>query len=330
VEKLEAALTGDRAYVERLKRGDKVIEHPDPSFILEAGDLVVIGARQRGLVHAATRVGPEIDAPDLMAFPVREAAVVVTSSNIAGHTIASLDKRYGRGAFLIRITRGQEDLPMLPRTIILHAVGALDKIARAAKTAGFIDPDPGRFALPFLAAGIVAGTLIGLLQIRVGPVPIGLGTSCAILVMGLVTGWARSRYPLFGGIPEPATRLLQDVGLTVFIAVVGLTAGPHAVAVLEERGLPFFLTIAGAGAVVTLAPQLIGYWFGRYVLHMPIAILLGGLAGAQTATPALNALKDASGSNVFVLGYAIPYAINNVLLTLWGTVIVIVVHSWSS
>ena len=90
-----------------------------------------------------------------------------------------------------------------------------------------------------------------------------------------------------------------------------------------------FGTIAAAGAVVTLAPQLVGFWFGSRVLKMPVAILLGGLAGAQTATPARNALKDAGGNNVFVLGYAIPYAINSVLLTLWGTVIVVVVHGWT-
>ncbi len=55
-----------------------------------------------------------------------------------------------------------------------------------------------------------------------------------------------------------------------------------------------FGTIAAAGAVVTLAPQLVGFWFGSRVLKMPVAILLGGLAGAQTATPARNALKDAA------------------------------------
>jgi putative transport protein len=296
--------------------------------------VVAIGARHGGLVAAGTHIGAEIEDAKLLAFPVREAAVVVTSNLIAGHSIAALDKRYGRGVFLARITRGEHELPILPRTIlrrgdVLHAVGSPARIARAADTAGFVDPDPGRFALPFMAAGIAVGTLLGLLQVKVGPLPLGLGTSCAILVVGLVTGWARSRYPLFGGIPEPATRFLQDVGLTIFIAVVGLTAGPHAMEVLRDRGASFFGTIAAAGAVVTLAPQLVGFWFGSRVLKMPVAILLGGLAGAQTATPALNALKDAGGNNVFVLGYAIPYAINNVLLTLWGTVIVVVVHGWT-
>src|SRR6185295_4037207 len=131
--------------------------------------------------------------------------------------------------------------------------------------------------------------------VHIGNFPVGLGTSCAILLVGLLTGWARSRFPLFGGIPDDATRLLQDVGLTVFIAVVGLSAGPHAAAVLHDRGATFFLTIAGAGIIVMLLPQLVGFWFGARVLKMPLPILLGALAGAQTATPALNALKEAGG-----------------------------------
>ena len=74
------------------------------------------------------------------------------------------------------------------------------------------------------------------------------------IVIGLVAGWARSRYPVFGSIPEPAQRLLMDIGLIVFIAVVGLNAGPHAVAAYRESGGIFFASIFVAGMIVTLMP----------------------------------------------------------------------------
>jgi len=330
---LEASLRADRVYVERIRRDGRIIDNVRPDTLIAKDDVLAIGARQGAFVVANSVIGEEVNDEALLDFPVRKEALVVTSRRIAGHSIEELTQHYGRGLYIARIMRGQQELPVLPGTVIergdvVRIVGSPANIERAIKTGGFVDPDPGRFALPFLAAGIAIGTVVGLAEVHIGNFPVGLGTSCAILVVGLVTGWARSRFPLFGGIPDDATRLLQDVGLTVFIAVVGLSAGPHAIAVLHDRGAAFFLTIAGAGLIVMLLPQLVGFWFGSRVLKMPLPILLGALAGAQTATPALNALKEAAGSNVFVLGYAIPYAINNVLLTLWGTVIVVVVNSW--
>lgn len=335
VAELEAGLAANRVYVERLRRAGKIVEPITPDTRIERGDVLALGALRAGFVEVQSRVGPEAHDNELLAFPIREESLVITSKRVAGRSMKSLSGPDARGLFVSRMTRGQLEMPLMPGTVfqrgdVVHIVGTPAAIERAVAVAGIVDPDPGRFALPFLAAGIAIGTVLGLAQVHVGSLPVGLGTSCAILLVGLVTGWARNRFPLFGGIPDDATRLLQDVGLTVFIAVVGLSAGPHAMQVLHSQGVTFFLTIACAGVIVTLTPQLVGFWFGARVLKMPVPILLGALAGAQTATPALNALKEAGGSNVFVLGYAIPYAINNVLLTLWGTVIVIVVHGWST
>ncbi|MEP7329894.1 MAG: transporter [Betaproteobacteria bacterium] len=333
VHEFESDFADARLYVERIRRDGVVIDDLTQSTRLHVGDVLAVGARRTAMVGADTRIGPEVDDDALLSFPLKEAQVVVTRRNIAGRKISDIAIEYGRGVFLTRITRGQLDLPVSPGTVphrgdVLHVVGSPLNIERVAHHAGFIDADPDRFALPFLAAGLSVGILFGLVSYRFGTVPLGLGTSCAILLTGLLTGWARSRYPLFGGIPDSATRILQDVGLTVFIAIVGLTAGPHAVAVLHERGVSFFLTVFAAGAIVTIVPQLLGFFVGAKILKMSLPILLGGLAGAQTATPGLNALKEAGGNNVFVLGFTVPYAINNVLLTLWGTVIVTVVYSW--
>lgn len=333
INEFESAFAGARLYVEQIRRAGTIIADINVGTRLQIGDVLAMGAWRNVLIDADTRIGPEIDDAELLGFPIQNAELVVTRSNVAGRRMGDLAADYGRGVFLTRITRGQLDLPLELGTIpqrgdVLHVVGSVPNIERVARLTGFIDADPSRFALPFLALGLTVGILFGLISFHIGTLSIGLGTSCAILLVGLVTGWARSRYPLFGGIPDSATRILQDVGLTVFIAIVGLTAGPHAVAVLEERGISYFLTVFAAGAIVTMVPLLLGFYVGAKLLKMPTAVLLGGLAGAQTATPALNALKEAGGNNVFVLGFTVPYAINNVLLTLWGTVIVTIVHSW--
>jgi putative transport protein len=73
--------------------------------------------------------------------------------------------------------------------------------------------------------------------------------------------------------------------------------------------------------------RMVGTIAARYVLKMSPLMTLGGLAGAQTCTPGLNALREASDSNIGSLAYTVPYAIGNILLTVWGAVVVAIVHA---
>jgi putative transport protein len=82
-----------------------------------------------------------------------------------------------------------------------------------------------------------------------------------------------------------------------------------------------------AGIIVTTVPLAVGTLAARYVLKMSPLMTLGGLAGAQTCTPGLNALREASDSNVGALAYTVPYALGNILLTVWGPVVVAIVHA---
>jgi len=119
----------------------------------------------------------------------------------------------------------------------------------------------------------------------------------------------------------------MDLGLTVFVALIGLKAGPHAVEAYHESGAAFFAQILFAGAVVTLVPLAVAAIVGRFILRMSPLMLLSGLAGAQTCPPGLAALREASASDVASLGYAVPYAVGSILLTMCGPVVVAIVHA---
>ncbi len=92
----------------------------------------------------------------------------------------------------------------------------------------------------------------------------------------------------------------------------------------------FFASIFVGGMIVTVMPLLIGAIVARKVLRMNPMMALGGLAGAQTCTPGLNALREASGSNIGTLAYTVPYAISNIVLTIWGPVVVAIMHALRS
>ncbi|HEX2344275.1 MAG TPA: TrkA C-terminal domain-containing protein [Vicinamibacterales bacterium] len=329
---LEDRYADARLSVHRVQRGDELL-NLNPALTLKQGDRLVVSAQRGAFLNAERDIGREIDDPALLSVPVTTVAIVVTSREVNGRTLGELgqDPRT-RGVYLESLRRGTELMPrepwiVLQRGDMLHVVGAPDDVERAAKHIGFVERDLSRTDLTFLAAGICAGMLLGLVKLSAGGMVLGLGTAGSILVVGLATGWARSRYPVFGAIPEAAQRLLMDIGLIVFIAVVGLQAGPHAVEAYRASGGEYFVSIFVAGMIVTIVPLAVGAIAGRYVLKMSPLMLLGGLAGAQTCTPGLTALREASDSNVGSVAYTVPYAIGNILLTVWGAVVVALVHT---
>ena len=329
---LEERFAAERLSVHRVQRDGELLKL-EPTLALKPGDRLVVSARRGAFLRAERDIGPEIDDAALLSVPTQTVAVVVTTADANGATLGALgqDPR-ARGVYLESIQRGTELIPheawtVLQRGDLLRIIGAPDDVERAGKYIGFVERDPSHTDLMFLAGGICAGMLLGLLKLDAGGVVLGLGTAGSILVIGLIAGWARSRYPVFGAIPEPAQRLLMDVGLTVFIAVVGMHAGPHAVEAYRTSGGSFFASILIAGVIVTVVPLAVGAIVARYLLRMSPLMTLGGLAGAQTCTPGLNALREASGSNIGSLAYTVPYAIGNILLTVWGPVVVAIVHA---
>src|SRR5215213_7890249 len=124
--------------------------------------------------------------------------------------------------------------------------------------------------------------------------------------MGLVFGWLRSVYPFFGRIPEPAIWIFDTLGLCMFIAVVGLSAGPSFISGLQTTGL----TLVAVGLVSAPLPHTLGILFGRYVLRMEPLIVLGACAGAGTITAALRAVQDEAFSWNTTVGVSLHSALS--------------------
>jgi putative transport protein len=224
----------------------------------------------------------------------------------------------------VKLVRAGEEIPSSPGTVlnrgdILRLAGTPSDVERAARAIGYVERATSETDVVFVGLGILLGGLFGALTFMVGDLPLSLTASGGALVMGLVFGWLRSVRPTFGRIPEPALWVFDTIGLAVFIGVVGLGAGPSFVAGLRATG-PSLLVV---GFVVSVLPHVAALLFGRYVLKMNPVILLGACAGAGTVTAALRAIQDEAGSKLPVLGYTVPYAIGNILLTAWGPVVVL-------
>lgn len=321
VHDLEAMFPGTVA-VEKIKRGKQLIDLEQHTIINSGDEIALVGGRQ-ALLAAEKIIGPEIVDRDVIDIVGEIIGVCVTNKNIIGKTLGQISQEHGHGVFLRKLTRQGHELPLTRDTVVercdvLTVAGARKEIESFIKGIGYPERRTSTTDLTMVGLGCVVGTLIGLVSIPVLGIPITLGVGGGILVAGLVCGWLRAVHPTFGQIPSGAQWIFTDLGLNLFIASVGLTAGPKAVHALQTTGGSVFI----AGAILSVMPMIIGLVFGRFVLKLPPVLLFGALTGAGTVTPALNALKEEADSSVPALAYAVPYAFGNVILTVWGTVLI--------
>jgi putative transport protein len=320
----EAGAKAGRFLIGRIRRGHDIIESR-PDLVMQAGDVIAIAARRDLLVGLLTDRAREVDDKELLDVPVEACDVLVTNKEVAGKTLAALSKRpVAHGVFLRKITRNMIELPILPGTEIqrgdiLTLVGSKSGMDAAVKDLGYADRPVEATDIAFLGLGILLGGLVGALTYRAGNIPISLSTSGGVLLAGLILGWLRTIHPTFGRIPGPALALMNTLGLNVFIAVVGISSGPGFAAGLKEAGMSLFLW----GIVATSVPLIMAVYIGHYVFKFHPAILLGACAGVRTTTAALGMIQEAAKSKVPALGYGMPYAIGNTLLTIFGLVIVL-------
>jgi len=322
---VEALYPGARVFIERLRRAGK-IEEATAQTRIQAGDVLAVAGPREALVQVIGHAAPEVEDPELLAIPAGGVDIYVTSRDAAGKTLAELAHLpFARGIFLRKIARGATatEIPMLADTRIhrgdiLTVVGRASDTAAAAKALGYADRPTDITDVAFVGAAIAIGALFGAIVVKVAGTPLTLSTAGGALISGLIFGWLRSVHPTFGRIPSSTLWFMNSVGLNVFIAVVGLTAGPGFVAGLQQLGISLFLW----GVAATSVPLILMMFVGKYIFRFHPAILLGCCAGARTTTAALGMICDAGKSTVPGLGYTVTYAVGNTLLTVWGMVVV--------
>lgn len=317
---------GKTIYVERLRSGDTVTDVvPGNDLKITLGDEIVLSGRREFIVGDESWIGPEVFDSDLVDFMAEELDITVASKKFDSMTVDELRRqKFMYGVSIKSISRSGVSVPVLAqvkigRGDVVTVVGLGREVDEVARRLGYADRRTTKTDLVFVGLGIFIGGLIGSLAIRIGEIPISLSVSGGALIAGLVLGWLRSKHPTFGRLPRSSVWLMDNLGLNMFIAVVGISSGPSFVTGLKEVGPVLFLM----GVVATTLPLVLGMIIGRRIFKFPAAINLGCCAGSRTTTASLGAVQDAIGSSLPAMGYTVTYAIGNTLLILWGVVIVL-------
>ncbi|MDR2980650.1 MAG: aspartate-alanine antiporter [Puniceicoccales bacterium] len=317
---------GSRVFVARIHRGETVFQ-PTPDLTLYPGDIVVISAHLNALLTIGEKIGPEVFDPQALDFNYEPRSVLVTNKRIIGKTISEISRSAeadkARGIFIRKLIRQNHPMPLHPSVVvqrgdILELVGNISSLDQVSNNIGIVDKPTEKTDFIFMGLAIVAGLLFGMLSINVGGVGITLGSSGGVLISGLIAGWLNGVRPTWGRIPPAAIWLMETIGLNTFVAVVGLSVGAVALHAIMESGIWILL----AGIIVATVPHVVTILFGRHVLRMNGALLLGVCSGAGTSTPGIAAVLEEAESTLPALGYTVPYALGNVILTAWGPVVV--------
>lgn len=319
------AKLGRRVFVERIRSASGAISEAKPESMVAQGDEIVLSGRHEFIIGDESWIGPEVNDPALLSFAATRTRVM-TTKKCAGMTVDELRRQpYMYGVIIESISRDEGfEVPVLPGTNLmvgdmLTIVGLPQEVRLAVPQIGIEEKPTDHTDIIFLCLAIALGAFVGTWAVRLGGVPVSLSTSGGALVSGIFFGWARTKYPSVGAIPEASLWLLNNLGLNMFIAVIGIQAGPSFVTGIREVGFMLFVM----GLFATSIPLFLAIWIGDKIFKFHPAINLGCCAGGRKTTPGIGAVTSALGSSVPALGYTITYAVANTCSIFLGVAMVL-------
>lgn len=314
-----------RLLVERARVDGKIV-NPTETLLISRGDHLVIAGRAESMVESHLSIGDEVPDPELLSFSAQKTPVTVSSKG-AGQCFGQLRKRdYMERVMVATLRRNGHKLPLLNDTElypgdIITLVGWPRDVAAAAADIGYPDRQTVTTDMVFVGLGIALGCIIGALSISMEGIPMSLGASVGALISGIILGWVRTRRPTFGHIPQPVIWIFNNLGINMFIAVIGLTAGASFVYGLKTAGWSIFLV----GAICTLLALVCNIFIARKVFRLSTPDTLGCVAGGRLCVAAIGAIRDTLQSDVPNLGFTITYAVANITLVFSSLIILFLV-----
>lgn len=310
-------------YVDRILH-DGEINAPGHDEVISQGDEIVIAGRREFMINIGQFIGKETFNTELLDYPLYRVDIVVAKKDFIGVPLHTLrQKKYMHGVVVRNATRKGQPLDISLDTTFekgdrITVMGRTERVGKAGARIGHVDRPSVASDIMFVGLALFIGGIFGALSIVVGGIPVSFGTSGGALLAGLFFGWLRSKRPTYGNISPGALWLLNNLGLNVFIAVVGIEAAPSFISGIREVGWMLLLV----GAVATLIPLSVGLFLGHKIFKFNPAITLGCCCGTRTCTAALGAVQTALDSPIPAIGYTITYAVSNILLVIWGIIAV--------
>lgn len=290
---------------------------------METGDLLTVGGQIENLLKDTAAIGPEVADEQARQIDLDQAEIFLSKPEFAGKTLQEfLSSPPGYAVRVRALFRQGQEMPLVPGAKlqardVLRVIGPVQAVGRAIHALGQGVRPTEATNIVTLCLGAVAGYLIGLLSVKIGGIPIGLGTPAGVIIAGITVATIRTMNPAFGGpVPEGARNFLENAGLDLFVTALGLNVAPALINALSQGRVVAMVVLVGL--VGALVPPLISWLVGLYVFKMDPILLAGAVAGSRSSTTAMKAMQDASKSAVPAFGYPVPYALSAVIVLIFA------------
>ncbi|CAK2142806.1 aspartate-alanine antiporter [Vibrio crassostreae] len=316
------------ACIELIERDGQELD-ADKFTVLKEGDIVVVTGRRNTVQDLQCKgESSEVSLPESYEIIEENRQLIADNHKLIGQSLKELkqnsNKGLYRGVYITDYIREGVSLTLTPELVvkkndIIQVTGTANDINRVEKNIGKRMSSASMTDFVILGLGMVVGLLIGLISFKIAGIPVTIGSGAGCLISGLFVGWIRSRNPHIAQFPVGAVNFIRDFGLAAFVGIVGLQAGPQAVDTIKEHGMSLLFL----GVAVTIIPQLISFFFSYFILKIKNPVeALGCVTGGRSANPGFAALLEKTGNATPVFTFTVTYAVANVLLTLWGPIIV--------
>ncbi|MDO9584021.1 MAG: TrkA C-terminal domain-containing protein [Desulfomicrobium sp.] len=309
-----------------LRTGSQSPELAVAETVLNMNDTVRVVGTSEALHQAEVVIGPVVEADLAFNSVLIKKKILLSRPEVAGKTLRALNLSHVFGVQVSRITRNGFDCPAganvrLRQGDVLHVVGHPETLENVKKMLG--DDVRALFAtsVAVLLTGLFCGLVAGAVPLYLPGLGIfTLGSTGGVLLAGLVFGAVRQVGPVITELPATTNALIRDLGLGLFLAVVGTAAGGTLVPTLQEYGLPLFL----GGAIMTLVPMLTGVLLCFKALRISFLRMLGVVTGGMTSTPGLAAAAALSDTSYAATSYATVYPVALVGMIVASKIIMLV------
>ncbi|MCU7548131.1 putative transporter [Chitinophagaceae bacterium LB-8] len=280
--------------------------------VLHEDDVILVVAQPNDFIRLKTIVGEE-SKMDLtkISGPLVAKQIRITRKEACSRSLADMNTIDEYGVTITRILRsGIEFIPdghtRLQFGDIVTAIGEEDEVQRLISNLGDSDKKLKEPHIAGLFLGIALGVIVGSIPF-VFPgisVPVKLGLAGGPLIVAIFISRYASLFPLTSYVTQSANYMVREIGIVLFLASVGLKAGPDFVNTLTSAQGPVFLLI---GFSITLIPLVVTAIISRLAFKLNYLEICGLMAGASTDPPALSFATQIAGSDAPAIAYAGVY-----------------------